>query len=60
MFVATGVTTGPLLKGVGYLPGGRASTHSIVMRSATGTIRTIEADHCLETKPDGVVKATRS
>lgn len=59
MFVATGVTTGPLLKGVRYLPGGRASTHSIVMRSATGTIRTIEADHCLETKPDGVVKAKR-
>ncbi len=56
MFVATGVTTGPLLKGVRYLPGGRASTHSIVMRSATGTVRTIEADHCLETKPDGVVK----
>lgn len=56
MFVATGVTTGPLLKGVRFLPGGRASTHSIVMRSATGTIRTIEAEHCLERKPDGVVK----
>ena len=51
MFVATGVTTGPLLKGVQFLPGHRASTHSIVMRSATGTIRTIEAEHCLERKP---------
>ncbi len=56
MFVATGVTTGPLLKGVQFLPGHRASTHSIVMRSATGTIRTIEAEHCLERKPNGVRK----
>ncbi|MDZ4082243.1 MAG: class II fructose-bisphosphatase [Bdellovibrionales bacterium] len=54
MFCATGVTTGPLLKGVSFLPGHRASTHSIVMRSATGTIRTIEAEHQLEKKPDGM------
>ena len=57
MFVATGVTTGPLLKGVQFLPGHRAITHSLVMRSATGTIRTIEAEHCLDRKPDGLVKA---
>ena len=57
MFVATGVTTGPLLKGVQFLPGHRAMTHSIVMRSATGTIRTIEAEHCLDRKPGGLVKA---
>jgi fructose-1,6-bisphosphatase class II len=56
MFVATGVTTGPLLKGVQFLPGHRATTHSIVMRSATGTIRTIEAEHCLDRKPDGLLK----
>lgn len=54
MFCATGITTGPLLKGVSFLPGHRASTHSIVMRSATGTIRTIEAEHQLEKKPDGM------
>jgi fructose-1,6-bisphosphatase class II len=54
MFCATGVTTGPLLKGVSFLPGHRASTHSIVMRSATGTIRMIEAEHQLEKKPDGM------
>lgn len=59
MFVATGVTTGPLLKGVQFLPGHRASTHSIVMRSATGTIRTIEAEHCLDRKPGGMVHASR-
>lgn len=55
MFCATGVTTGPLLKGVRYLPDHRCSTHSIVMRSATGTVRTIEAEHSLTLKPNGVV-----
>jgi fructose-1,6-bisphosphatase class II len=45
MFCATGITDGPLLKGVKILPGGRAKTESIVMRSQTGTIRSIEARH---------------
>lgn len=45
MFCATGVTDGPLLKGVRTLPGQRAQTHSIVMRSQTGTVRRIEAEH---------------
>lgn len=45
MFCATGVTDGPLLKGIRTLPGNRASTHSIVMRSATGTVRRVEAEH---------------
>jgi len=45
MFCATGVTDGPLLKGVTTLPGNRAQTHSIVMRSATGTVRRVEASH---------------
>jgi fructose-1,6-bisphosphatase II / sedoheptulose-1,7-bisphosphatase len=44
MFAATGVTDGSMLKGVKRWPGG-ASTHSIVMRSATGTVRWIEATH---------------
>ncbi len=51
MFIATGVTDGSLLKGVRFLPEGRAKTHSVVMRSATGTIRTIEAHHDLNRKP---------
>jgi fructose-1,6-bisphosphatase class II len=45
MFCGTGVTDGPLLNGVRTLPGNRANTHSIVMRSATGTVRRIEAEH---------------
>jgi fructose-1,6-bisphosphatase II len=45
MFCATGVTDGPLLKGVRSLPGNRGTTHSIVMRSHTGTVRRIEAEH---------------
>lgn len=51
MFCATGITTGPLLKGVRFAPGKKAFTHSIVMRSATGTVRHIEAEHSLERKP---------
>lgn len=52
MFVATGVTDGPLLKGVRVLPGRRALTESVVMRSATGTTRRIQAEHNLNKKPE--------
>jgi fructose-1,6-bisphosphatase II / sedoheptulose-1,7-bisphosphatase len=45
MFAATGVTNGSMLKGVRRLPGGGAFTHSVVMRSKTGTVRYIEATH---------------
>lgn len=51
MFVATGVTGGPLLKGVRVLPGRRVLTHSLVMRSQTGTVRNIESEHVLDQKP---------
>jgi fructose-1,6-bisphosphatase class II len=44
MFSATGITSGDLLKGVQYRRG-YARTESIVMRSATGTIRRIETIH---------------
>ena len=44
MFAATGVTTGAMLRGVRRLPGG-AQTHSMVMRSKTGTVRYMEAHH---------------
>ncbi|TCO48263.1 fructose-1,6-bisphosphatase II [Kribbella antiqua] len=45
-FVATGITDGELLRGVRY---GRstARTHSLVMRSRSGTIRSIESVHQL-------------
>ena len=45
-FVATGVTDGELLEGVRYRAGG-ATTHSLVMRSKSGTIRTIHSEHRL-------------
>lgn len=49
MFAATGVTSGPMLRGVRRSPTG-ASTHSIVMRSKSGTVRFIEAYHNFTTK----------
>ncbi len=52
MFIATGVTDGPLLKGVRILPEGRALTESVVMRSATDTVRRIQATHNLAKKPE--------
>jgi fructose-1,6-bisphosphatase II len=44
---ATGVTSGALLRGVRYTKEG-AVTHSIVMRSRSGTVRLIEAHHPLD------------
>ncbi len=44
---ATGVTTGALLRGVRYTKEG-AQTDSIVMRSRSGTVRRIEAQHAFE------------
>lgn len=44
MFAATGITSGDLLKGVRYRRG-YALTESLIMRSATGTIRRIETTH---------------
>ena len=46
-FVATGITDGELMQGVRYRAGG-ASTHSLVMRSRSGTIRSITSDHKLQ------------
>ena len=45
VFVATGVTNGTMLKGVDFGSRGTISTHSVVMRTKTGTIRYIEAIH---------------
>lgn len=44
MFAATGVTKGTMLDGVRRFSGG-AKTHSLVMRSKTGTVRYVEAEH---------------
>ena len=43
-FAATGITQGPMLNGVRLAPEG-AVTHSMVMRSRTGTFRYIEGHH---------------
>ena len=52
MFAATGVTTGPMLRGV-VRAGSGATTHSIVMRSKSGTVRYVEAHHNFATKTWG-------
>ncbi len=52
LFAATGISDGDLLKGVRYFGDYTARTHSVVMRSETGTIRFIEAIHRLDKKPD--------
>ncbi len=51
MFAATGVTSGDFLRGVRFTGKG-ALTHSVVMRSRTGTLRFIETEHRFEGKPD--------
>jgi len=43
-FAATGVSSGVLLKGVRYFPGG-AQTNSVAMRNRSGTVRWIDAWH---------------
>ncbi|MEE8145895.1 MAG: class II fructose-bisphosphatase, partial [Kiloniellales bacterium] len=44
MFATTGVTDGAMLDGVRRFKDG-ATTHSIIMRSKTGTVRKIKTDH---------------
>lgn len=43
-FAATGITPGEFLEGVEYFKGG-ATSHSVVMRAASGTVRYITATH---------------
>ena len=54
-FAATGISDGELLKGVLFMENNTAMTHSVVMRSKTGTIRFVEATHNLYKKP-GYIK----
>jgi fructose-1,6-bisphosphatase II len=51
MFAATGVTEGTFLKGVRFFANG-ATTQSIVMRSQSGTVRIVDAEHDLVRKPN--------
>jgi len=44
LFAATGITTGSLLKGVGFREG-VIETETVVMRSSSGTVRWIRAEH---------------
>lgn len=50
IFAATGITDSFLLKGVRYLKG-HAITQTLVMRSKSGTIRFVEANHHMDKKP---------
>lgn len=52
VFAATGVSHGELLQGVKYLEKDMATTHTLVLRAETGTIRFIEAIHKLDKKPE--------
>ena len=49
LFVATGISSGPLLKGV-EVHGATAVTHSILMRARSGTVRHLTTEHNLEKK----------
>lgn len=49
IFAATGISNSPLLKGV-EVEGSIATTHSVLMRARSGTVRFIEAHHNLERK----------
>lgn len=50
-FAATGVTDGDLLRGVHYGPN-HCSTQSLVMRSKSGTVRQVNAQHALDKLTD--------
>ena len=45
IFAATGVTDGSLLDGVKRLRGGVMTTHTVVMRASSGTVRWVKGEH---------------
>lgn len=55
IFAATGVTDGELMRGVQF-KGSHASTHSLVMRAKSGTVRFVEGRHSLNKKPNLVLR----
>lgn len=49
IFAATGVTDGSMLEGVKMIPGSKQyTTHSVVMRSRSRTVRWIKGQHCID------------
>lgn len=54
-FAATGITEGPLLRGVTFTSKG-ALTHTVVIRGKSGTVRFIEARHRFDKKPHYAMK----
>ncbi|WP_243387107.1 class II fructose-bisphosphatase [Bacillus kexueae] len=55
IFAATGVTDGELLRGVQF-KGSIGTTHSLVMRAKSGTLRFVDGRHSLKKKPNLVIK----
>ncbi|TDL92587.1 class II fructose-bisphosphatase [Vibrio vulnificus] len=55
IFAATGVTDGELLRGVQF-KGSIGTTHSVVMRAKSGTVRFVDGRHSLKKKPNLVIK----
>ena len=45
IFAATGVTDGSLLDGVKRLKDGKMTTHTVVMRASSGTVRWVKGEH---------------
>ena len=55
IFAATGVTDGELLRGIQF-KGAYSETHSLVMRSKSGTVRFVEGRHSMKKKPHLVMQ----
>lgn len=51
-FAATGVSYGELLEGVKYMEDNTASTHTLILRRETRTVRFIKSIHTLDKKPE--------
>ena len=51
MFAATGVNNSEILNGVRFCQGG-AATHSLVLRSRSGTVRFVQTSHTFDREPD--------
>lgn len=49
VFVATGISSGPLLRGI-EVTGSTAITHSVLMRARSGSVRFVETRHNLQKK----------
>ena len=60
LFVATGVTAGDFLRGVKFMPGQRAETHSVMMYSGTRTVRYIRSVHHLFQSSETLAAAASS